>query len=783
MACTMVEPLAKDDGETLSQHVSECIDVAKRIIPSLPLSEDEKLRVLNDVVLALALHDVGKAATGFQNVLTKKAENWQRRRHEILSASFASAITSVNEAIIFAVLTHHKSIPNDALQLERRALERESIPLGEAEGFKSWGKMKKEWFDNYDSFLESWTRICNEIGREDLVDTKSLPGLRLDESWLERGASPFAQLRKKSYEDRRYFSLIRGLVMACDHMASGHYMPEMNSATPVLTSEAKLLEKTRQSPRAFQILMAKAKGSAILRAPTGSGKTEAALLWASTNAGKYSRLYYVLPNIASINAMFERLKSVYGEKSVGLLHSRARAAIYRSLESGEDLESKLSDQKTSKKLSELARSIWFPVRVCTPHQVLRFSLRGRGWEPMLAEFPNSIFIFDEIHAYDPRLVGQILATARLMSKWNAKCAFLSATMPSFLTNLIRQYALETGISNDSETNLIIPDPNLDRDILEKKRHRLICDNGTLFDFIPEIIEENASGLKVLVVCNTVRTSQEMFEKLCRELGKQYDSNGLDNLIMLIHSRFTRKDRTDKERRIMKKESQPKILVATQVVEVSLDINYDVAYLEPAPIDAVIQRMGRVNRKGDLPPAPVHLMSEEISSRSVYKNHDRVNRSNEELRDLSKRGDPLSESEIVVAADRVYKDGFNQEEKRLFDSGIGNIEIRNFESEMLAGASADWKDEVLSDQVGIDVLPRGLLDEFQSLTEKKLFVEAYSLLVPVQYWNLGKYNAFQNQNIFVIDWPYSPLTGLGVDTNDPTDNDLFDTVPSTPSGLI
>ncbi|MGI0081034.1 MAG: CRISPR-associated endonuclease Cas3'', partial [Nitrososphaerales archaeon] len=326
----MVEPLAKDDGETLSQHVSRCINVAKRIIPSLPLSEDENFQLLNDVVLALALHDVGKAATGFQDVLTKKAKNWQHRRHEILSASFASAITSANEAIIFAVLTHHKSIPNDALQLERRALQRESIPLGEAESFKSWGKMKKEWFDNYESFLESWTRICNEIGREDLVHTKSLPSLRLDESWLERGASPYAQLRKQSYEDRRYFSLIRGLVMICDHMASGHYMPEMNGPSPVVTSEARLIEEMHQSPRAFQILMAKTKGSTILRAPTGSGKTEAALMWASTNAGKYSRLYYILPNIASINAMFERLKSVYGEKSVGLLHSRARATIYRS---------------------------------------------------------------------------------------------------------------------------------------------------------------------------------------------------------------------------------------------------------------------------------------------------------------------------------------------------------------------------------------------------------------------------------------------------------------------
>ena len=783
MVCSVDELLAKDDEETLSNHVSDCISVAKRIVPSLPLTEDEKLRLLDDVVLALAFHDVGKAATGFQNVLRKKADNWRGWRHEILSASFASAVPTMTEAVIFAVLTHHKSIPNDSLRSERRALVREFIPIGEAEEFQPWRKMKKEWHDNYDSFHESWLRICNEIERRDLVDVKSLPSLRLDEAWLERSASAFGQLRKKSFEERRYFSLLRGLVMVCDHMASGHYRPNMIVDGLLMTSRSRILDGMHQHSRAFQNVMAETKGSAILRAPTGSGKTEAALLWASQNAEKNSRMYYVLPNIASINAMFERLKVAYGEKSVGLLHSRARAAIYRLLDSGEDLESKLSDQKTSKMLSGLAHSIWFPVRVCTPHQVLRFSLRGRGWEPMLAEFPNSIFIFDEIHAYDPRLVGQILATAKLVKKWNAKCAFLSATMPSFLSNLIRQYVLVTSTMDETRPNLITPDPNLDRDILEKKRHILICDNGTLLDFTPRIIEDMQNGLKVLVVCNTVRASQEVFEQLCDRLGKKTSSEGLDTLIMLIHSRFTRQDRNEKEIKIMKRESQPRILVATQVVEVSLDISYDVAYLEPAPIDAAIQRMGRVNRMGESPPAPIHLMSEEISSRSVYKNRERVKSSLAELYELSKNNHPLSESEMVSAADRVYKDGFNQEEKHLFDSGIGNIELGNFEGEMLAGASEDWKDEVLSDQGGIDVLPHVLKDKFDSLVEKKLIIEAYSLLVPVQYWNLGKYNAYQSQNVFVIDWQYSPVTGLAVDNSDPTDNDLFDSVPSTPSGVI
>ena len=131
----------------------------------------------------------------------------------------------------------------------------------------------------------------------------------------------------------------------------------------------------------------------------------------------------MLPYTASINAMYRRLRKIFGE-NVGLLHHRATASLYQMLADDEDRLSHLDRQDTAKTISELSREIYFPIRVCTPHQILRHTLRGRGWEAMLSEFPHACFIFDEIHAYDPRVVGLTLASAKLLGKWGSRSLFL-----------------------------------------------------------------------------------------------------------------------------------------------------------------------------------------------------------------------------------------------------------------------------------------------------------------------------------------------------------------------
>jgi CRISPR-associated endonuclease/helicase Cas3 len=107
----------------------------------------------------------------------------------------------------------------------------------------------------------------------------------------------------------------------------------------------------------------------------------------------------------------------------------------------------------------------------------------------------------------------------------------------------------------------------------------------------------------------VRDAQSLY----RQLREEFCWTNSD----LLHARFIFRDRLSKASKVDKPESGM-IFVATQIVEVSLDISYDVLVTEAAPLDALVQRMGRVNRYGQKPPAPVVIFRNwSEGSRRIY----------------------------------------------------------------------------------------------------------------------------------------------------------------------
>jgi CRISPR-associated endonuclease/helicase Cas3 len=206
-----------------------------------------------------------------------------------------------------------------------------------------------------------------------------------------------------------------------------------------------------------------------------------------------------------------------------------------------------------------------------------------------------VFILDELHAYDARRLGYILASVRLWERLGGQVAVLSATLPDALASLLQE-TLHGGVTQVAAGSRGWPD----RHRLQI-RHRHVTDP----DVLAEVRARLAAGEAVLVVVNSVAQAQQLYAELAPEVRERHGPEAAT----LLHSRFRRMDRSVLEDRIGRRfgvrgRRQPGLVVATQVVEVSLDVDFDVLFTAAAPLEAMLQRFGRVNRLGHRPPADV-----------------------------------------------------------------------------------------------------------------------------------------------------------------------------------
>src|SRR5690606_3816726 len=223
---------------------------------------------------------------------------------------------------------------------------------------------------------------------------------------------------------------------------------------------------------------------------------------------------------------------------------------------------------------------------------------------------------------------------------------MTATMPRFM-----QQELESALG---EFTTVKADDSLYESF---RRHKIVLKNGLLSDGLNDIKQKLHSGKKVLVVCNTVQSAQKTFLAL-KTVVKDHEA-------ILLHGSFTGKDRSRKEKDLMA--DHVKLLVGTQAIEVSLDIDYDIIYTEPAPIDALIQRFGRVNRR----------RAKGVCDCVVFKEH---NPEDEYIYNpvvvaktiiaFAKIVDAnsviIDEAQLQLSIDEVYDD-WNADDKKMFDN--------------------------------------------------------------------------------------------------------------------
>jgi CRISPR-associated endonuclease/helicase Cas3 len=731
-------------GESLACHtwlvLSRLAELA-RLRPQLAKYLNAP-RLWHCLFWACFLHDFGKAARGFQNMLRNTDEKWSRR-HEVLSLAFLDWITpsfsdEEQKWMLAAIVSHHKDATEIFLQYrsQRDVIESMVAELDEqvVRGLWRWlSECSSSWMAALELSAFGVQPLTPLPEDQAVRDVREMGASRIKD-WLETYDSCLSAWKRARHAPIvPTLVMLRGLTTTADHAASAHLKkisPGIQGSWEELDEQIKVVlwrERQKSGQNASKPIetyehqracAAQHQSSALLIAPTGSGKTEAALFWALGNGSTPTpRLFYTLPYQASMNAMHQRLSlpHYFGEKSVGLQHGRASQTLYRRLLDAE--EGALSAVEQTRWLLNLNKLHAYPIKVFSPYQMLKVLYQIKGFEGMLADYTQATFIFDEIHAYDASRLALILALVKhLRERYGARFLIMSATFPSLLQDIMPSIL---GIREPIRAEKAL--------FQNFRRHRLkLLDGDLLEQGLTPILEDIHQKKSVLVCCNTVQRAQDMRKLLLHHLAPEQ--------VELLHSRFTMKDRLAHENAVITRcasgtSSQAIAVVATQVVEVSLNIDLNTIYTDPAPLDALVQRFGRVNRARLKEIVPVHVFREPRDGQGIYLEQ-LVQRTLDQLEQHD--GDEIDEAAIEGWLDAIYNASEIRDpwirtyEKRFRLAEQLLRDLRPFDSDK----EREKQFEELFD--GVEVLPSCFEVQYLEHRGKSEFLEASQLFVPISY---------------------------------------------------
>ncbi|NLX22436.1 MAG: CRISPR-associated helicase Cas3' [Phycisphaerae bacterium] len=358
-------------------------------------------------------------------------------------------------------------------------------------------------------------------------------------------------------------------------------------------------------------------GLVLIEAPMGEGKTEAALFLADhwTHAAEQKGLYVALPTLATSNQMFQRVQTFLSGRypseriNLHLLHGHAMLSDrYEAMR----LAALYDDEPGAVAAAVVAES-WFaqnkkqallaPFGVGTIDQVLLAVLQTKHVFVRLFGLAGKTVILDEVHAYDTYMSTILERLLEWLAALGCSVILLSATLPATR----RRRLLETFVGNPlNVTEAQYPRMTIVRDgavqslpiaIAEDRRMELNLE-WTKGDDLPERLRiALADGGCAAVIHNTVNAAQETYLRLQKALG----DCGIE--VELFHARFPFGRRDQIEERVLHRYGKPgeasrpraAVLVATQVIEQSLDLDFDLMVSDLAPVDLVLQRAGRLHR--------------------------------------------------------------------------------------------------------------------------------------------------------------------------------------------
>lgn len=545
--------LAKSNGESLIQHTNNLLMRCQNLQCLYPhiLSKHE----WQLLTLACAYHDLGKINDKFQTKIANKQSTIDGEiQHGLLSVTMIDFNTlkktfSDNElkALAYAVANHHH---RNLSEIDFTYYQNEVNKL----------KTAYQKLDLTDLLISLPIQTPEIIpsqyyefkGRFQLDDILNDPWLTDDEK----------QEQIKIYQ---LYVKIKGLLNRLDYAASGHYAIESDPRLELDQNVLHYLGKKAKYNDLQNWTYQNRNHNIVAIAQTGLGKTESALRWLDND-----KSFFVLPLKTALNSMYARFKNeIYQDDSkainqnLALLHSDALSYVARDAQNKDFATLVNENRQFSKQLS-----------LTTLDQVFNFVYHYPNYEQKVATLSYAKVVIDEIQMYSPDLLAYLIYGLKEIQDYGGKFYIMTATLAPVVLDLLNKY----GVKFTSPEK-----PFLDSKINHRHKVKTIHQELTADDVLK--LDQNK---KTLVVVNTVKKAAELYSAL-KLAGKN---------VHLIHSRFIRRDRRQKEKEInnFSKKDENGIWIGTQVVEASLDIDFDLLITELSELSSLLQRMGRCYRK-------------------------------------------------------------------------------------------------------------------------------------------------------------------------------------------
>lgn len=580
------------------------------------------------IACLVGLHDFGKAIPGFQ-------DKWPagRQADEALGLQFPARSLSVTDHACASGALLWEELPRQGIShllWIRHALQAISAHHGfnfsqiEFNRAKppfeppAWGEARTEIFNAYWAVLAPQGQP--QIEALSLPAVQWLAGLTSVADWIGSNPEWLALGERHDLLVEHYADARLRADKALAAIGWPHYRPLLSEPLDADRLIGRIVQRpefiARPLQREADRLLDGVQGPALLlvEAPMGEGKTELAFLahLRLQAANGHRGLYVALPTQATGNALFKRaltfLRSFTGDSSIDVQLVHGGAALNEEVVELRGVYGAPGESVTSSAwFSQRRRPLLSPYGIGTIDQALFATLNVKHHFVRLWGLGNRVVVLDEVHAYDTYTSGLIEALLRWLKAMGSSVVLMSATLPAQRRDaLLRAWGV---------TSQAIPELAYPRLLLADSRglHGATCESRSL---APIRLQAVAEDLESLVTCalerlqfggcgalivNTVDRAQTVYLKLKEQLGE-------GARLLLFHARFPADQRNELENEVLASFGQhgerpdKALLIATQVAEQSLDIDFDFMLTDLAPVDLILQRAGRLHRHQRMRPS-------------------------------------------------------------------------------------------------------------------------------------------------------------------------------------